>query len=26
VTDGLTDGQTELRWLRRAENSSCFRT
>jgi len=25
VTDGRTDGRTELRWLRRAESSSCFR-
>jgi len=24
-TDGRTDGWTELRWLRRAESSSCFR-
>jgi len=23
-TDRRTDGQTELRWLRRAESSSCF--
>jgi len=23
--DGQMDGQTELRWLRRAESSSCFR-
>jgi len=23
--DRQTDGQTELRWLRRAESSSCFR-
>jgi len=25
VTDRQTDGRTELRWLRRAESSSCFR-
>jgi len=25
VTDGQTDGRTELRRLRRAESSSCFR-
>jgi len=25
VTDRRTDGQTELRWLRRAESCSCFR-
>jgi len=25
VTDRRTDGRTELRWLRRAESSSCFR-
>jgi len=25
VTDGQTDGHTELPWLRRAESSSCFR-
>jgi len=25
VTDGQIDGQIELRWLRRAESSSCFR-
>jgi len=24
-TDGQTDGRTELRWLRRAESSRCFR-
>jgi len=26
VTDRHTDRRTELRWLRRAESSSCFRT
>jgi len=25
VTDGQMDRQTELRWLRRTESSSCFR-
>jgi len=25
VTDGQTDGQTELRWLRCTESSSCIR-
>jgi len=25
VIDERTDGRTELRWLRRAESSSCFR-
>jgi len=25
VTDRQTNGRTELRWLRRAESSSCFR-
>jgi len=24
VTNGQTEGRTELRWLRRAESSSCF--
>jgi len=25
VMDGRTDGRIELRWLRHAESSSCFR-